>query len=70
MKFSEKDTDKALQRRIKNTLVVDTAADELKHVKGEVLLSPNTVTFMDAWWSVYPTFDEVDKNFLTVDTFS
>ena len=46
---------------------VDTARDDIRNVKGLVLLTPNEVDFMDTWYSWYPDADTVTKYFMTVE---
>jgi len=48
------------------TLILDTAQDQFKNVKGWVSLQENQATFMDNWASFYPDFDTVEEDYLSV----
>ena len=67
VQFNEPETEAAIQTRIVETLRVDTARDDIRNVKGLVLLTPNEVDFMDTWYSWYPDADTVTKYFMTVE---
>ena len=56
-----------MKTRIADTLTLDTLGQLSANIKGLVTLSPNEATFMDSWWSPFPKFSEVEKEFFSID---
>ena len=68
--FEEIETEKAIKKRVTETLKVNSHLRDYKNTKGRITLSPNVGIFMDNWLSVYEELDKDEYEFLTADEYS